>query len=48
MKRINALSGAPIDALTGAGARRCNEKSKVVDAHKSALSDLADVGAYQN
>ena len=48
VKRINALNPVALDALTETSGQQCNEKSSVVDAHKSALSDLADVGAYQN
>ncbi|MEU4094152.1 hypothetical protein [Streptomyces sp. NPDC026673] len=49
VKRINAVTPLlPVDLLTETSGQQCNEKSKVVDAHKSALSDLIDAGAYQN
>ncbi|MET9874253.1 hypothetical protein [Actinacidiphila glaucinigra] len=48
VKRVSPATLAPIDALTETSGQQCNEKSSVVDGHKSALSDLADIGAYQN
>ncbi|MEU1618047.1 hypothetical protein ABZ479_12200 [Streptomyces sp. NPDC005722] len=48
VKRINVLNPVAVDLLTETSGQQCNEKSKVVDGHKSALSDLIDAGAYQN
>ncbi|MEU1536951.1 hypothetical protein ABZ461_02265 [Actinacidiphila glaucinigra] len=47
VKRIDNL-GIPLDLLSETSGQQCNEKSKVVDAHKSPLSDVLDVGAFQN
>ncbi|MEU1536950.1 hypothetical protein ABZ461_02260 [Actinacidiphila glaucinigra] len=47
VKRVSNLS-IPLDLLSETSGQQCNEKSKVVDAHKSPLSDLIDAGAYQN
>ncbi|MFE0628345.1 hypothetical protein ACFW3D_15400 [Streptomyces sp. NPDC058864] len=48
VKRVNVLNPVVADLLTETSGQQCNEKSKVVDGHKSALSDLIDAGAYQN
>ncbi|WP_405730835.1 hypothetical protein OG607_31905 [Streptomyces sp. NBC_01537] len=42
------LAGVPVQALNEFGGQQCNEKSKIVDNHKSPLSDVADIGAYQH
>jgi hypothetical protein len=40
--------GLPIEALTETKGQQCNENTISKSADKSALSDLADVGAYQH
>ncbi|WP_405730833.1 hypothetical protein OG607_31900 [Streptomyces sp. NBC_01537] len=40
--------GVPVPILNEFGGQQCNEKSKIKDNHKSPLSDLLDIGAYQD
>ena len=42
------LVGAQVPIGNGFEGQHCEEKSKVTDLHKEPLSDLADIGAYQN
>jgi hypothetical protein len=42
------LVGVQIPVGNGFEGQQCNEKSKVKDKHKEPLSDVADLGAYQN
>jgi hypothetical protein len=47
----NNLAGAVplnVQLLNSFQGQQCNEKSKIVDKHKEPLSDLLDVGAYQD
>ncbi|WFB09725.1 hypothetical protein LRS74_23750 [Streptomyces sp. LX-29] len=47
-KDINVLNVTPIEVLNGTDGQQCNEESKVFDNSKDPLSDLLDLGAYQN
>jgi len=42
------LVGANAPILSSFQGQQCNEKSKIVDKHKEALSDLIDAGAFQD
>jgi len=44
----NGLVGANAPIGSAFEGQQCNEKSKILDKHKEALSDLADIGAHQS
>jgi hypothetical protein len=45
---LGLVAGVPVEALTETKGQQCNEKTIYKSADKSALSDFADLGAYQH